>query len=115
MPIAYVGDMAASARFYVALGLAGGDGSRSGNWQELNASGGLLALHTARTSNHDQPGRIELSFVAEEPLEKLASRLAEAGFPAEAIVDENFGRSLRVRDPDGTVIQVNEHDRELYT
>jgi hypothetical protein len=30
-------------------------------------------------------------------------------------VDENFGRSLRVADPDGVLVQINEHDRELYT
>ena len=30
-------------------------------------------------------------------------------------MDESFGRSLRVVDPDGMLVQVNEHDRELYT
>ena len=31
------------------------------------------------------------------------------------IVAESFGRSLRVRDPDGVHVQVNENDRTLYT
>jgi catechol 2,3-dioxygenase-like lactoylglutathione lyase family enzyme len=115
MPIRYVADLAASARFYAALGLVPGDSSRSGNWTELNAAGGLLALHSARTSEQDIPGRVELSFETQEPLEALADRLAAAGFEAEAIVDENFGRSLRVTDPDGVLVQVNEHDRDLYT
>jgi catechol 2,3-dioxygenase-like lactoylglutathione lyase family enzyme len=115
MPIRYVADMAASARFYTALGLVPGDSSRSGNWTELNAVGGALALHTARTSEQDIPGRVELSFETQEPLEVLADRLAAAGFEPEALVDENFGRSLRVIDPDGVLVQVNEHDRELYT
>jgi extradiol dioxygenase family protein len=65
MPICYVADLAASARFYGALGLVPGDSSRSGNWIELNASGGMLALHTARTSEQDVPGRLELSFEAQ--------------------------------------------------
>ena len=115
MPIRYVADVAAAARFYTALGLIPGDGSRSGNWAELNGSGGLLALHTARMAEQDRPGRVELSFETAEPLEDLAARLTAAGFEPQAIVDENFGRSLRVVDPDGVLVQVNEHDRELYT
>lgn len=114
-PIRYVADMAESARFYTALGLVPGDISRSGNWIELGASGGMLGLHTARTSQQDVPGRVELAFETQEPLEALAERLTAAGFEPEAIVDENFGRSLHVIDPDGVRVQVNEHDRELYT
>jgi hypothetical protein len=115
MPIRYVADMEASSRFYAALGLSPGDTSRSGNWAELTGSGGLLALHTARSSQPDKPGDVQLSFETDEPLERLAERLAAAGFEAEAIVDESFGRSLHVVDPDGMLVQVNEHDRELYT
>jgi catechol 2,3-dioxygenase-like lactoylglutathione lyase family enzyme len=115
MPIRYVADMAASTRFYEALGLTAGDQSRSGNWVELPAAGGLLALHTARISQHDEPGAIELSFEASEPLEKISERLTAAGFAPEPIVDEAFGRSLGATDPDGVRIQVNEHERELYT
>jgi hypothetical protein len=41
--------------------------------------------------------------------------LREAGFPADgAIVDQEWGRSLFVRGPDGTVVQIDEQDRELY-
>ncbi|MEP7026797.1 MAG: VOC family protein [Actinomycetota bacterium] len=115
MPIRYVADMEAAARFYTALGLVAGDGSRSGNRAELGAAGGMLALHSARSSAADEPGGGELSFEADEPLETIAGRLASAGCVADAIVDENFGRSLRVTDPDGLVVQVNEHDRTIYT
>jgi catechol 2,3-dioxygenase-like lactoylglutathione lyase family enzyme len=115
MPIRYVADVAAATRFYTALGLVQGDRSRSGNWTELNAAGGTLALHTVRTAEQDIPGRVELSFESAEPLEELVQRLRAAGFEPDAIVDENFGRSLRVIDPDGVPVQVNEHDRELYT
>jgi hypothetical protein len=41
--------------------------------------------------------------------------VAGAGFAPGVIVDENFGRSLRVVDPDGVAVQVNEHDSALYT
>jgi hypothetical protein len=80
MPIRFVADMDSSARFCTALGLTIGDGSRSGNWAELAASGGVLALHTTRSSQGDEPGHIELSFEAEEPLEEVAERLTAAGF-----------------------------------
>jgi hypothetical protein len=115
MPIRFVADMSASMTFYAALGLAGGDESRSGNWIELNGSGGVLGLHTVRSSEQDQPGRVELSFEAEEPLEKIAERLAAAGLDQGSILDENFGRSLRLVDPDGIPVQINENDRALYT
>ena len=115
MPIRYVADMESSARFYTALGLAARGGSRSGNWAELGAGGGLLALHSVRSSLGDQPGNVELSFETEEPLEAVAKRLIAAGFAPEAIADESFGRILRIADPDGVMVQVNEHDRELYT
>jgi hypothetical protein len=115
MPIRYVADMSASTKFYAALGLTGGDESRSGNWIELQASAGLLGLHTARSSEQDAPGAVELSFLADEPLEQIAERLSGAGFDSGVILDENFGRSLRVLDPDGVPVQVNEHDSALYT
>jgi len=115
MPIRYVADVAAAARFYSALGLKGGDGSRSGNWLELESPGGSLGLHVVRDSRGDDARHVELSFVAGEPLEKVAERLAAAGFPAGPIMDENFGRSMVVHDPDGAAVQINEHDAELYT
>ena len=62
----------------------------------------------------DEPGGIELSFEASEPLEKFSERLTAAGFATEPIVDEPFGRSLGATEPDGVRVQVNEHDRELY-
>lgn len=115
MPIRYVSDVAAAARFYVALGLVQGDSSRPGDWMELNGSGGMLAVHAAPTAGQDHPGGVELSFETGERLEVLAGRLTAAGFEPEAIVDESFGRSLRVIDPDGVLVQVTERDRELYT
>ena len=91
--------------------------SRSGHWIELKAAGGELGLHDAATAA-DGEGRqgFVLNFVADEPLEDLERRLREAGFPPEGtIVDEEWGRSLLVRAPDGSMVQVDEQDRELYT
>jgi catechol 2,3-dioxygenase-like lactoylglutathione lyase family enzyme len=112
LPIRYCADMAASTRFYRALGLELGAVTRPGSWVELPAAAGLLALH--RTDGSDA-GRCELAFEADEPLEAVADRLRSAGYAPEPIMDESHGRSLRVLDPDGAWVQVNEHDRSLST
>ncbi len=111
LPIRYCADVAESTRFYRALGLDLGAATRPGSWVELPAAAGLLALHQAGTG----AGQCELAFEADEPLEAVVARLVAAGYPAEPILDESFGRSVRVRDPDGVVVQVNENDRSLYT
>lgn len=139
MPIRYVRDMDAARRFYEALGLTLDFVSRPPRrgpsaWAELRGDGGGLALHhappeaepsdarpsEARLSEaqpHDtRPPGVELSFEADEPLEQVVERLLGAGYePATAIVDESFGRSFTVRDPEGLLIQVNELDRELQS
>ena len=111
LPIRYCRDIEASTRFYRALGLELGAATRPGRWVELPAAAGSLALH--RSAEH--AGECELAFEADEPLEAVLARLADAGFPAEPIVDESFGRSFRIRDPDGVYVQVNDNDRALYT
>jgi catechol 2,3-dioxygenase-like lactoylglutathione lyase family enzyme len=111
LPIRYCADVAASTRFYRALGLELGAATRPGGWVELPAAAGLLALHRVA----DGAGACELAFEADEPLEAVVARLAAAGYPAEPILDESFGRSVRVRDPDGVPVQINENDRSLYT
>jgi catechol 2,3-dioxygenase-like lactoylglutathione lyase family enzyme len=108
MPIVYVRDMDESISFYERLGFDVDMQSRSQSWTELKAGdGAVLALHAAEG---DAAGRVELSMVAEQPLE----RLAEVAPLARGIADEAFGRSVILQDPDGLRIQVNEHDRELY-
>jgi hypothetical protein len=115
MPIRYVADINASQRFYAVLGLDPDLSSRSGNWSELVAGGGILALHSQRQAATPDESMLELCFVTEEPLEALVSRLESEGIDHSGIADENFGRLLRVTDPDGMVIQINEHDPELYS
>jgi predicted enzyme related to lactoylglutathione lyase len=49
-------------------------------------------------------------------MERAVARLEAHGVRTiEPIIDEAFGRSFGVRDPDGTRIQVNEHDAALCT
>ncbi|WIY07588.1 VOC family protein [Amycolatopsis mongoliensis] len=112
MPIRYSTDVAAMTRFYEVLGLRVGSVSRPGGWVELPAEAGMLALH--RGDGVDV-GRCELAFETDERLEDVAERLRAAGYEPGPVVDEGFGRSLRVPDPDGVAVQINEYDRELYT
>jgi catechol 2,3-dioxygenase-like lactoylglutathione lyase family enzyme len=112
MPIRYSADVDAAIRFYQALGLRVDAESRSRQWAELSASAGMVAIHIAGPA---EAGQSELAFATDEPLEKVVARLTEAGFTPQAIVDEGFGRSVRVQDPDAAWVQINEHDRELYT
>lgn len=116
-PIHFVPDVAEAVRFYEALGLHVDARARSGHWIELVAGGGELGLHDSAIAA-DGAGRegLALNFVAEEPLERVERRLQEAGFPPHGtIVDQEWGRQLQVQAPDGTWIQVDERDRELYT
>lgn len=116
-PIHFVPDVAEAVRFYEALGLTSDARSRSGHWIELAAAGGELCLHDAAIAA-DGAGRtgLALNFVADEPLEAVQARLRAAGFPPEGtIVDQEWGRSLLVPAPDGTIVQIDEPDRELYT
>ena len=116
-PVHFVPDVEDAARFYEALGLELQERARTGGWIELRASGGELGLHDAATAA-DGEGRRGLlfTFVADEPLEALATRLRAAGFPPEGdAVDQEWGRSLFVRAPDGTIVQIDEQQPELYT
>jgi catechol 2,3-dioxygenase-like lactoylglutathione lyase family enzyme len=118
MPIRYVRDMGAARTFYEALGLTLDFISRkprrgpSPVWAELSGSGGGLALHYI-PDNATVAGTA-LGFEADEPLEDVVERLRAAGYePASGIVDESFGRSFTVHDPEGLLIQINETDYEL--
>jgi hypothetical protein len=73
-------------------------------------------LHRSERPSSEAPRSIELSFVSAEPVEVVLARLAAAGFPTDSpIMDESFGRYAIIQAPDGLLIQINEHDRTLYT
>ncbi|MFJ7213227.1 VOC family protein [Amycolatopsis sp. NPDC098790] len=110
LPIRYTSDVEALQRFYTTLGLETGPTSRPGGWVELPADGGTLAVHKG-----DRPGRCELAFETDEPLEDVQERLQNAGYEPGPVIDEGFGRSLRIDDPDGVPVQINAYERDLYT
>ena len=119
MAIRYVRDVDAARRFYEALGLSIDFVSRKPRrggqpvWTELAGSepGGNLALHQW----DEAPAHpVVLAFQTDEPLELVVERLREAGYElATEIVDEAFGRSFTIYDPEGLLIEINENDYEL--
>ena len=53
--------------------------------------------------------------VATERLEVLVEHLATHGITIVApIAAQEYGRSFKISDPDGLVIQISEHDPDLY-
>jgi uncharacterized glyoxalase superfamily protein PhnB len=112
LPIVYVTDMGRSLAFYQALGAA--VKNQGTMWSELRFGDVALALHLAGSVSHAGQ-QVALAMVAERPLEAILAALQKAGVVVSSeIVDEAFGRSLTVHDPDGLPIQINEHDPELY-
>ncbi len=115
MPIVYVTDMTRAIDFYTSLGLAIGTKGRSGMWAELTCGDATLALHVADKLPEKPVGRVELALVSQQPLETVVDTLRQNGITRyRDIADESFGRSIMVRDPDGLIIQINEHDETLY-
>lgn len=114
MPIVYVSNMEQSVAFYEALGLKAKTQDRSGMWFELALGDAILALHLADKLPEQKQQRIQLTFISSEPLENLLTRLEKHRVQLEGIVDEAFGRSFKVYDPDGLMIQINEHEEQLY-
>jgi catechol 2,3-dioxygenase-like lactoylglutathione lyase family enzyme len=118
MAIRYVRDVESARRFYQTLGLTLDFASRRPRrggpsvWTELSGSGrgANLALHQWDDDGAD----VQLSFQADEPLEQVVAKLRQGGYePATEIVDEAFGRSFTIRDPEGLLIQINENDYDL--
>ncbi len=118
MAIRYVRDVDGARRFYQTLGLTLEFTSRRPRrggpsvWTEFAGSGGAnLALHHWQEDPHSE---VELTFQADEPLEQVVDRLRQNGYElATEIVDESFGRSFTIRDPEGLLIQINENDYDL--
>jgi len=114
VPIVYVTDMDRSLAWYRTLLPDAELVSASPYWSELSLGpAASLALHRTETIT---PGtQVGVAFEAGRPLDMLLDDLAAGGIePHRGIADEVFGRSVQVADPDGLIIQVNEHDTERY-
>ena len=115
-PVRFTNDVAAMRRFLEALGLRARNASDQGGWVDFTIdSPGMAALHDATSAVTGYgPGQTSLSFEAEEPLEPLQDRLMAAGFTDAHIVDEAYGRTLFVTDPDGVWVAIDGTQTDLH-
>ena len=108
-PIVYTKDMTRAVAWYGhVLGMA--PSYRSEVWSTFDVGGAYLAIHRVDGDLANE-SRIGISLVATDPLEDLVQGWSSSGEVevVRGIQEETFGRSLLLTDPDGTVIQVNEH------
>jgi catechol 2,3-dioxygenase-like lactoylglutathione lyase family enzyme len=116
MPIIYTRDVERTVRFYAALGFERTERDRAYDWIELRLGDTLLGIHAADPGEATDPPPIQITLDSRAPLEDLLVRLADQGImPAELITDAAYGRTMRVRDPDGRTVEIAERDRNLYT
>jgi catechol 2,3-dioxygenase-like lactoylglutathione lyase family enzyme len=106
-PIVYTTDMGAAVRWWsLVLGVEPAYASEV--WTSFDVGGAVFALHGA--DSLPDGSRCEMSLVSHEPLETVIERLAVGGLePMAPIVIQDFGRQVGYRDPDGNIVQINEH------
>ncbi len=109
LPIRYVADVEASRAFYEGLGLHFEPEVSVPVWAQLRGDAGVVGIHSAAASKGRRPGTAELGFATDEKLENVAARLTAKGYRC-TLHDEDFGRSLRLTDPDGIELQIQEID-----
>lgn len=82
--------------------------SDAGTWHDFSAkNGGLVALHAgARTG-------LELAFEDDGDVQSRVADLTAAGIES-ALIDESYGRSLRIRPPWGAEIRISKRRRDLH-
>jgi catechol 2,3-dioxygenase-like lactoylglutathione lyase family enzyme len=109
-----VSDVERAVKFYRTLGLKLGPRVPSTMWAELWCGDAFLGLHRAEEISAHNSERLNLCFATDEALETIVQRLEHAQISLEReIADESFGRSIRVCDPDGLLVQINQHSAGL--
>jgi hypothetical protein len=113
-PVRFTDRLAQMRGFLETLGLQARVEAERGGWVDMVAGAGMVALHTAATSNSGaRDGETRLSFEASD-LDVLADRLRRAGFTDATVWDEAYGRVLSVTDPLGDPIWVDGYSEDDY-
>ena len=106
-PIVYTTRMAEAVRWW-STALDVEPEHTSEVWTSFRIGGASLALHAV----DELPAgtRVEMSLVSDVPLESVIDRMSEAGIvPVGGVVSQPFGRQVGYRDPDGSIVQINQH------
>jgi hypothetical protein len=102
-----------AAEFYQAIGFELGDRGISHYWAEMTVGNSFIGLHRDDNLKTRDSGRVFVMLNAEIPLEMMIDQLYKSGIQLEReIADETLGRSIQVCDPDGMLIQINEHEAQ---
>ena len=113
-PIRFTDRLPQMRAFLETLGLRARVESERGGWVDMVAGAGMVALHTAATSNTGaRDGETRLSFEVRD-LDVLADWLRRAGFTDATVWDEAYGRVLSVTDPLGDPIWVDGYNDDDY-
>jgi len=114
-PMIHVKDMAASIKFYEALGADLLTQSRDGDWAQLALGGAEIGLLAHPANPEQNEGQVELNFEANEPLDTLQERLRASGVKiARGAADEAFGAQLQIESPDGMLVKINYLDPATF-
>lgn len=107
----YTADVREGAETAVRLGFRPRISADGGGWADLLGYG-ILAFHAGEAATVDGAPACEISLEVGD-LAPLQTRTTEAGLQAH-LIDEAYGRTLRVATPDGGELWVNETQRDLY-
>jgi len=115
-PVYFTDDIPRTRAFLTALGFTDPEAEhRHGGWVEIPTHDALLCLHQGAGAVGTPAGLAQLSFESDEDPDLIAQRLVDAGFTDATVLDENYGRVVSVRNPDGQPMLINVSDRTLYT
>ncbi|GAB3553845.1 hypothetical protein GCM10027404_27150 [Arthrobacter tumbae] len=107
LPIWYTPDLTAASKVFTDIGARKRLSSDAGSWVDFTAkNGGLIAVHGADKVS------TELAFEFSGDVKTLQERLQQSFVPS-TLADENHGRSLRLPNPDGGELRVNQWQEDL--
>lgn len=102
--VRFSSDFATERNLFADFGYAA-DGADDGEYVELTGSTGAIGLHATADHAGEPTADAAISFVTEQDLDELASRLVAAGYGDAEVRDDGM-RALYVTDPDGRETQV---------
>ncbi len=112
-PVRFTDDIPAMQAFLERFGLQPRITSDRPGWVDLAGAAGLVALHSAKDSTTGAiHGETRLSFELEDA-DAAAAALRGAGFDV-SVIDESWGRTLELIDPDGRTMLCDERSDDLY-
>lgn len=113
-PVRFTDNLDAMRAFYECIGLRARIESERGGWVDMVAGAGMVALHSAATSDVGAAaGETRLSFEVDDARE-LAKQLDDGGVPDVVVYDEAYGLVLRFADPLGDTLVADGRTSDLY-